>query len=289
MAPEMNATTHQTQPKPQGPVLVTGATGKTGSRIVAGLAELQVPVRRGSRTAEVPFDWQRPETWEAALAGMSSVYISYFPDLAAPGATAVIEAFTRMAARAGVGRLVLLSGRGEKHAGAAEAIVRASGLEWTLVRAAWFAQNFSEGQLLAPALDGVVALPAGRVREAIVDVDDIADVAVAALTGEGHQGQLYEVTGPELLSFDEIAAQLSTAIGREVRYLNLSTDAFRAALVPEVGEAMAELITMIARETLDGRNEWLGDGVQRALGREPRSFADFCRRAAEAGVWRKAA
>lgn len=167
--------------------------------------------------------------------------------------------------------------------------MRNSGLEYTLVRAAWFAQNFSEGYLREPVLDGMIALPAGDVREPIVDVDDIADVAVAALSEDRHAGQLYEITGPRLLSFEEAAADLSTATGREVRYLPITFDQFHAAMTEIGGQMVADVFTDICREVLDGRNASLGDGVQRALGREPRDFADFCRAAAASGAWNQPA
>ncbi|MCH8111196.1 MAG: NmrA family NAD(P)-binding protein [Proteobacteria bacterium] len=271
------------------PILVIGSTGKTGQRIAKTLAELGFSVRHGSRNAAIPFDWDRPETWAAALDGVSSAYVSYFPDLAFPGASETIEALTKVAAGAGVRRLVLLSGRGETHAQNCENIVKACGLDYSLVRASWFAQNFSEGYLRDPVLQGMVALPAAHVSEPFVDVDDIADVAVAALTDERHSGQLYEVTGPRLLSFDEAAAALSTAIGRPVRYIPITFDQFHASMTEIGGSLIADVFTCVCREVLDGRNESLGDGVQRALGREPRDFADFCRAAAASGAWSEAA
>ena len=270
-------------------ILVIGSTGKTGRRIAKRLTDLGHDVRHGSRRSSTPFDWERPEAWNTALAGVQAVYISYFPDLAYPGAEENIEKLVGMAASAGVERLVLLSGRGEYHAQRCEDIVRNSGLEYTLVRAAWFAQNFSEGYLRQPALAGVVALPAGDVREPIVDVDDIADVAVAALAEEGHAGQLYEVTGPRLMTFDEIAGALSVAMGSNVRYQPTSLEAFHAEMKAIGGEVIADVISEICRETLDGRNAWLGDGVQRALGRQPRDFLDYCRETAASGAWERAA
>lgn len=270
-------------------ILVIGATGKTGSRIAAKLEGGGHTVRYGSRGSATPFDWENPETWPAVFVGVQAVYITYFPDLAFPGAEESVEALTKLAADAGVRRLVLLSGRGEYHAQRCEDIVRNSGLEYTLVRAAWFAQNFSEGYLRDPAMAGVVAIPAGEVREPLVDVDDIADVAVAALTEEGHDGQLYEVTGPRLMSFDEVARALSVAIGRRVRYQPITLEAFHKEMKSVGGELIADVLKGVCRETLDGRNEWLGDGVQRALGREPRDFVEFCQAAAAAGVWNKAA
>jgi uncharacterized protein YbjT (DUF2867 family) len=271
------------------PILVIGSTGKTGSRIVRLLEERGHAVRHGARSAPIPFDWEKSATWAPALDGVSSVYISYFPDLAFPGAAEKIEALTELAVEAGVKRLVLLSGRGEHHAQRCENIVRDSGLDYTLVRCAWFAQNFSEGYLRDPVLEGVIALPAGTVREPVVDVDDIAEVAAAALTEERHSGQLYELTGPELLGFDQAAAALGEAIGREVRYQPITLEQFHASLTEIGGAFIADVFTGICRETLDGRNESLADGVQRALGREPRSFAAFCRKAAASGAWRRAA
>ena len=271
------------------PILVIGATGKTGSRITRTLTEHGFSVRRGSRNAAIPFDWEKSETWDAALEGVSSAYISYFPDLAFPGASETIEALTKVATKHGVNRLVLLSGRGETHARSCENIVKTCGLDFTLIRASWFAQNFSEGYLRDPVLDGMVALPAGAVCEPIIDVDDIADVAVAALTEPRHSGQLYEVTGPRLLGFDEAAAEISAATGRSIRYMPITFDQFHAAMTEIGGEFIADVFTGICRETLDGRNEYLGDGVQRALDRKPRDFADFCRAAAAAGAWSEAA
>ena len=271
------------------PILVLGATGKTGARISARLEEKGFPVRRGSRSAAIPFDWNAPDTWSAVLDGVSAVYISYYPDIAVPGAVETVEAFVERARAAGVGKLVLLTGRGEHHAQRAEDAVRSGGLPFTIVRAAWFAQNFSEGALLAPVMAGVLPMPGGDVREPIVDVDDIADVAVAALTEDGHDGQLYEVTGPRLLGFAEMAEALTDATGRQIAHVPISFEEFHAALLASQGELIANVLTGIARETLDGRNAHLTDGVLRALGRPPRDFATFALAAARAGAWSNAA
>lgn len=269
----------------QHPILVLGATGKTGSRIAARLEENGYTVRRGSRSSETRFDWEEPETWGAALEGVSAAYISYFPDIAFPGAVEQVEAFTALAKAKGLQRLVLLTGRGEFHAERAEEVVRRSGVRFTIVRAAWFAQNFSEGALLDPVMAGVLPMPAGEVREPIIDVDDIADVAVAALTEDTHAGALYEVTGPRLMTFAEMANALSHAMGRTVEYLPISFSDFHAEIAQANGEMIADVITDIAKETLDGRNANLGDGVQRALGRAPRDFTEFANHAAQSGAW----
>lgn len=271
------------------PILVIGSTGKIGRRVIHTLASKGCPVRGGSRNSAIPFDWDKPDTWAPALDGVKAAYVSYYPDLAFPGAAEKIEALTKLAAAAGVQKLVLLSGRGEAHARLCEDIVRNSGLDFTVVRAAWFAQNFSEGYLQPAVLDGVVALPAGDVKEPFVDADDIADVAVAALTEDRHNGELYEVTGPRLMSFAEAATEISEAAGIPLRYQPITLDAFHAAMMETDGEDIAGIITEICRETLGGHNAHLTDGVQRALGREPRDFADFCRDVASRGIWKKAA
>jgi uncharacterized protein YbjT (DUF2867 family) len=270
------------------PILVIGSTGKTGRRIVQRLNEQGILVREGSRRSQPAFDWTVPATWPAALKGVKSAYISYHPDLAAPGAPAAIQELTELAAQAGVKRLVLLSGRGEHNAQRCEEIVRRAGLDYTLIRASWFAQNFSEGALLDPVMAGVVALPVDGVREPIIDADDIADVAVAALTEARHAGELYEVTGPRLMTFAEAVGEIAEAAGREIAYQPVSLEQFRAAMAQEAGPEIADLLTDLCREVFDGRNESLTDGVQRALGRPPRDFSDFVRAVAASGVWRQA-
>lgn len=222
---------------------------------------------------------------EPAVACAGSAYVTFSPDLAVPEAPAAIRAFTAAAVAAGLRRLVLLSGRGEPNAQLCEEIVRSSDLETTVLRASWFAQNFGEGVFLDGVRQGVVAVPAGRVREPFLDVDDLADVAVAALTEDGHDGEVYELTGPRLLSFEDVAATLSRATGREVRYLDLSPEEFHAAVQAEAGPEFAAMLTELVSQVLDGRNESLGDGVERALGRTPRDFATYTEATAATGIW----
>jgi uncharacterized protein YbjT (DUF2867 family) len=267
------------------PVLVLGSTGKTGRRIAQRLRARGIAVREGSRQATIRFDWDTPDTWPLVLAGVERVYISFYPDLSAPTAEPAISAFTAAAIHAGVKQLVLLSGRGEHHAERCENVVRNSGLDFTLLRASWFAQNFSEGQLLAPVLSGMLALPAGYVREPFVDVDDVADVATAALTEPGHAGRLYDLTGPRLLNFAEAAREISQASGRPLGYQPLSLEHFYAGMELEAGPEFARLLTDLCAEIFDGRNATLGDGVQQALGRAPRDFTSFCRESAARGAW----
>jgi uncharacterized protein YbjT (DUF2867 family) len=264
--------------------LVLGGTGKTGRRIVERLRAKGVDVRVGSRS--LPFDWYDATTWPGALEGVSAVYVSYFPDLAIEGAPERIGAFARLAAERGVKRLVLLSGRGEPEAQRSEQELIAAGTEWTVVRCSWFAQNFSEAFLLDGVLTGEIAVPAGDVPEPFVDVEDIADVATAALTEDGHTGQIYELTGPRALRFEEAAAEIAAATGRPVRFVGVPADAFHAGMLEAgVPSDEAALVSWLFSEVLDGRNAEPQDGVQRALGRAPRDFGEYARTTAASGVW----
>jgi uncharacterized protein YbjT (DUF2867 family) len=268
------------------PTLVLGGTGKTGRRVVERLVARGLPVRVGSRSGEPPFDWEDRATWAPALSGVGSVYLTYYPDLAVPGSVDAVRSLVELAVARGVQRLVLLSGRGEDEAERAEEVVQASGVDWTHVRASWFSQNFSENYLLDAVLSGEVVLPAGDVGEPFIDADDIADVVVAALTEDGHAGQLYEVTGPRLLTFAEAVAEIAAATGREIRYVQISPEEYAAALAEEgVPADFIWLVTYLFTTILDGRNAQVKDGVQRALGWEPRDFSDYARTTAATGVW----
>ncbi|MEU9304425.1 NAD(P)H-binding protein [Streptomyces sp. NPDC048269] len=262
--------------------LVIGGTGKTGRRVAEKLSAQGRPVRVGSRSGEPPFDWNEPATWLPALEGVDRVYVTYYPDLAFPGAAEQVGAFARVAVAAGTRRLVLLSGRGEEAARRSEDELKASGADWSVVRSSWFNQNFDESFFLEPVLAGEIALPTADAVEAFVDTDDVADVVVAALTDDRHIGRTYEVSGPRLLSFSEVAAELSKVTGREIAYVPVSDAEYRAALREnDLPEDFAELFTLI----LDGRNSHLVHGVEEVLGRPPRDFADFAREAAATGVW----
>ena len=273
-----------------GITLVLGGTGKTGRRVADRLQARGVATRVAARSVTPAFDWNDHGTWEAALDGVTAAYLTYAPDLAIPGAADALRALVGTAVRQGVRRLVLLSGRGEEEALRCEHIVRDAGVEWTVVRASWFAQNFSEGEFLGMVLDGAITLPAAEVPEPFVDVDDIADVVVAALTGDGHDGEVYEVTGPRLLTFSEVAKEISRAAGREVRFVRIPKEAFAAGIAASGAPAsIAWLLDYLFDTVLDGRNARTCDGVKRALGREPTDFAEFARRVAATGAWKVAA
>ncbi|MGH7614232.1 MAG: NmrA family NAD(P)-binding protein [Gemmatimonadales bacterium] len=269
-----------------GRTLVIGGTGKTGRRVVQRLEARGLPVRVGSRAGEPPFDWEDQATWAPALRNTDAAYITYHPDLALPGAAAAIMSFAELAVESGVGRLVLLSGRGEEEAERCEQVVRDSGADWTILRSSWFSQNFSENYLRDPVLGGEVVLPAGNVGEPFIDAEDIADVAVAALTEDGHAGQLYELTGPGLLTFAEAVEEIAKATGREIHYVQVSPEQYASALAKQnVPAEYVWLLNYLFATVLDGRNAHLTDGVHRALGRNPRDFSDYARDAAASGVW----
>jgi uncharacterized protein YbjT (DUF2867 family) len=273
-----------------GTTLVLGGRGKTGRRVSERLEERGLPVRVGSRSGKPPFDWENPDTWAPALEGVDSVYVSYYPDIAIPGAVEAVRSFTELAVRNGVRRLVLLSGRGEEEAQNAEVAVREvgeeAGVEWTIVRCAWFNQNFDENYLLEPILSGEVALPSGNVPEPFVDAEDIADVAVAALTEDGHAGELSELTGPRLLTMEEAIGEIAEAAGRDIRFVPVSLEEYEALLAEEqVPAEFVSFLIYLFRTVLDGRNTYLTDGVRRALGREPKDFSDYAREVAATGVW----
>jgi len=268
------------------PTLVIGAAGKTGRRITERLQALGHPVRAVSRSTQPRFDWQDRSSWAAALDGVQQAYVAFQPDLALPGALAIVQAFFAQAVASGVRRIVLLSGRGEPEAQDAEAALQASGADWTILRCSWFNQNFSETFLLEALRQGQVALPASEVGEPFVDAEDIADAAVAALTQPGHGGQLYELTGPQALSFREAIAAIAHAAGRPIHFVPVSPEAFGAGLAKAgLPQQDIDLVLYLFRVVLDGRNAQPADGVQRALGRPARGFDDYVQRTAATGAW----
>ena len=207
-----------TNAQPSSPILVLGGTGKVGRRVIQQLTASGHEVRIGSRSATPAFEWTDRNTWPAAFAGVKAIFISYVPDLAVPGAADDITALIELAHQHGVERLVLLSGRGEPEAQRCEQLIQDSGLQWTICRAGWFMQNFSESFMRDPIMASQLAFPGGSMVEPWIDCDDIAEVAAAALTEDRHHGQLYELTGPALISFADIAKIFSQVLGRSITY-----------------------------------------------------------------------
>ncbi|SAL24569.1 NmrA-like protein [Caballeronia arvi] len=268
------------------PILVLGAHGKTGRRVAERLRAQGFGVRACSRSTQPRFDWNDRATWGEALAGVKRVYVTYQPDLAIPGALDTVSAFIDTALANGTKRIVLLSGRGEEEAQAAEDALQRSGAIWTILRCSWFMQNFSESFLLDPIREGTLALPVGDIKEPFIDAEDIADAAVAALTQPGHENKLYELTGPHAISFAEALAYIARASRRDLHLAPVPADAFRAGLIEAgVSKPETDLILYLFTTVLDGRNEKPADGVRLALHREARSFEDYARRTAQSGVW----
>lgn len=271
--------------------LVLGATGKTGRRVAARLRLRGAPVRAASRSSRAHFDWSERSGWGPVLHDIAAVYV------VPPSVPGPVHELVARAEAAGVRHLVLLSGRGSDTWGdspfgldmrSAEDAVRGSALEWTVLRASNFDQNFDEDLFHAPLVAGELALPAGGVPEPFVDLEDVADVAAAVLTEPGpHAGRTYELTGPRGVTFAEAAELISRATDLPITYRQVSPAEYRAALVDAgLGEGdahqVAEMFVLMERGLLAGPT----DGVETVLGRPPRAFEEYVVRAAAAGAWR---
>lgn len=267
-------------------LVVTGATGRTGSRVARAAEAAGLTVRAASRATG--FDWADRSTWADTLRGADAAYLVHPADVGAPGTAEAVGELAGTAVGLGVRRLVLLSARGEDQALPTEEALRASGADWTVVRAAWFAQNLSEGPLVAEVRAGGLVFPAGEVAEPFVDVRDIAEVVVAAVTGgERYVGRTLSVTGPRLLTWGEAVAEIAAATGRPLTYRAVSARDYGEALLGfGVPPEEAAFLTGLFETLLDGRNARLEDGVRQVLGREPRDFAEFVREEAAAGTWK---
>ncbi|WP_375750614.1 hypothetical protein [Vibrio sp. HN007] len=266
-------------------ILVTGATGKSGSRISKLLEDAGLDVRRGSRYSQSIFDWQDVATWPIALQEVQCVYICYYPDFAFPGALDTLTAFAEAAKSAGVERLVMITGRGERHAQLGEEIILNSGVSATILRSAWFAQNFSEGSFHQSVMENAIPIPGDGNGEPIVDLDDFAEVAVKVLTESGHENKIYEITGPRIITFGEVADILTETLDRQIQYIPITFETFYEELKRTTDKEYADIVTNIARETFDGRNAILSDDVELLLNRPSRDFTEFALKAFETGCW----
>ena len=268
-------------------IVVTGASGRTGRRVAEAARAAGLTVREASRARG--FDWADRSTWAETLRGADAAYLVYPSDVGAPEAGRAVGLLAQEAVGLGVRRLVLLSSRGEERARPTEEALRGSGADWTVVRAAWFAQNFSEGPLVEGFREsGELVFPGGSVREPFVDVRDIADVVVAVVTGgERYVGQAVTVSGPRLLTFGEAVAEIAAVTGRELSYRAVSARQYGDVLAGfGVPAEEVEFLVELFESLLDGQNSYLSEGVQEVLGREPRDFSEFVREAAAAGVWK---
>ena len=268
------------------PILIIGKNGKTGKRVNQRLQDMSYATRSVSRSSTPCFDWQNSATWPAAIEGCRQAYVTFQPDLAVPGADTVIEEFVAVAQQLGLEHIVLLSGRGEEGAERAEQLIKHSGMSWNIVRASWFFQNFSESFFLEGILDGELVLPAADMVEPFIDADDIADVAVAALTNPTLHNRLFEVTGPRALSFAQCMEELSGALGRTIKYTGVDIDDYIAALQAEgVPGDMQWLLRELFTVVFDGRNRHVMSGVEQALGRPATDFKTYVQKTIASGAW----
>jgi len=268
-------------------ILVIGGTGKTGRKVVEGLKQQNQNVRIGSRNETPSFEWNDPNSWPKALEGMDKVYITYFPDLAVPGAFEAIQGLVEAAKKVGVKKAVLLSGKGEKEAERCEQVVANSGMDYTLVRASWFNQNFSESFFLDPILAGHIALPMPDARIPFVDTDDIAEVAVAALLDDAHNGKTYEITGPRAMTFKEAINIIGDVIDRNLIYQSVLQEEYNAMMkAAGVPSDYIWLFDYLFREVLGNPiNQVVTSDVEQVLGRKATSFKEYVQKTVKTGVW----
>lgn len=271
----------------QNKVLILGGKGKTGSRVVERLQNLgYTNIRIGSRSEVPAFDWEKQETWLDVIEGVETVYITFQPDLAIPTALETIKSFTTLANANGVKKMVLLSGRGEKEAQLCEKVVMSTAQQWTIVRASWFNQNFSESVFLEPILAGHVALPRAEALEPFTDANDIADVVVQAIIDNKHIGQVYELTGPRLMTLPQAVAEIANASGRNIQFQALTLEEniqhLRSYQLPEEN---IWLVNYLFEEVLDGRNSRISSDIEKVLGRKPTEFSEYVRVTAASGIW----
>ncbi|WP_030674148.1 NAD-dependent epimerase/dehydratase family protein [Streptomyces sp. NRRL B-1347] len=271
-------------------VLVTGATGTTGSRVAARLRALGHTVRAASRRAGaggdlVGFDWYDPDTHAAALRGADRVYL--VPPVAEPEPAAVMGPFLERARAAGVTRAVLLGSSaieaGGPGVGQVHRLLADGGPfeEWAVLRPSWFMQNFTGDHLHAAGIrgDGVLTTATGTGRVGFVDADDIAAVAARALTDPVAPGPDLVVTGPEALTYTEVAAVVTRVTGRAVRHRSVSPGALVAQLTGlGMPAAFAELLAALDDGISRGAEDRVTDTVERVTGTPPRTFAEMYRR-----------
>ena len=267
-------------------ILVLGGTGKTGRRVVERLTAMKLPVAIGSRNTQPAFDWENSAMWVEVLQDINKVYITFQPDLAIPSAVETITEFVKTAKESGVQHLVLLSGRGEKEAQLCENIVINSGLDWTIIRASWFMQNFSEGFFLDSILANEMVLPKTNSKEPFINVDDIADVVVNTLVNDIHSKKIYELTGPELLTFENAVSKIAGVKKQNILYQEVSIDEYVDLLRSyQLPEDSIWLIKYLFTEVLDGRNESVTNDIEKVLGRKAKDFDNYAIETLETGIW----
>lgn len=272
-------------------ILVIGGTGKTGRRVVEQLTKKGIDPRIGSRNASPSFDWDNKDTWVKVLEGIEKMYVTYYPDLAVPGAKRAIESLTYLAKELGVKKLVLLSGKGETEAESCEKIVMGSGIDYTIVRASWFNQNWSESFFLEPILTGEVALPMSDVLIPFVDADDIAEVAATVLLNDNYNGEIIEVTGPELITFQDIVDIISKESNRRLNFHEITLDQYvdgmRQMKIPNDVVWLMEYL--FSHVLTNPKNQLVVNDIEKVLGRKAKSFLAYAKETAKTGIWNRIA
>ncbi|PKV50542.1 uncharacterized protein YbjT (DUF2867 family) [Aquimarina sp. MAR_2010_214] len=268
-------------------ILVIGGTGKTGRKVANKLVKIGHHVRIGSRSASPPFDWKKPEEWSEVLRGMDKVYITFQPDLAVPGALEAIEELTKQAKKSNIKKMVLLSGKGEREAELCEQVVIHSAIDYTIVRASWFNQNFSESFFLEPIIEGFVALPQAEIKVPYVDTDDISDVVVEALLNRKHNGKIYQLTGSRQLTFKEVIQEISEATGRKINFTPIALPAYTNVMKQQgVPADFIWLIEYLFSEVLGNpTNSEITNDIEEVLGRKPKDFSAYVKETAITGIW----
>ncbi len=268
-------------------ILVIGGNGKTGRRVAENLSQLGHNVSVVGRKTNPAFDWENTDTYDAALKDMDRAYVVYYPDLAVPGSRDAISTLTEKALQAGLEKVVLLSGKGETEAEACEDIVANSGLNYTLVRASWFNQNFSEGAFLEFVLNGTVALPMPDARIPFVDVNDIADVVAKVMVDDAYNGQTITVTGPQKRTFKEVVEIMAEATNKHIQFVPISIDEFKDGMQKAgLPDSYVWLFGYLFQEVLgNSENQEVSDDVAKVLGRPAIDFEAFAKQTAATGIW----
>ncbi len=268
-------------------ILVIGGTGKTGRRVAENLTQSGHNVRVAGRKTNPAFDWENPKSYDNALKDMDRAYIVYYPDLAVPGSRDAIKTLTEKALAAGLKKVVLLSGKGETEAEACEDIVANSGLNYTLVRASWFNQNFSEGAFLEFVLNGVVALPMPEAKIPFVDVNDIADVVSKVIVDDTFNGRTITVTGPQKRTFKEVVDIMAKATNKQIQFVPISINEFKDGMKKAgLPDSYVWLFGYLFQEVLGNPdNQEISDDVLKVLGRPARDFETFAKQTAATGIW----
>ncbi|MFY4722832.1 NAD(P)H-binding protein [Streptomyces sp. LaBMicrA B280] len=277
-----------------GTILVIGATGTTGSRTTAQLTAAGHRVKAAGRRATpvagaepVAFDWYDPATHAAALAGVDRVYL--IPPLGEPDPAAVMLPFLQRARAAGVRRAVLLSSSAIPEGGPAVGLVHQAlpGLfdQWAVLRPSWFMQNFTGAHAHALSIrdEGTIWTATGSGRVGFIDAEDIAAVAVRALTDEQAPDADLVLTGPEALGYDDIAMTLTEVTGRPVVHRRLSYEQLRDRLAAHLPVEFAAILAGMDRAIAEGAEDRVTDTVRRLTGRPPRSFRDLVERRTRRG------